>query len=367
MFKELKMSKFLGKKIKVIAVIIGAVGAVACLVMAFLSLSNYSDYAGLFSWIFLAIAFLLLMLPMFVIGSMIIELNEQREKIQLLSDKLAKVSKTVMHESIDKYSPSGKIRLPQQSQAPIGRDAYQSQDVPNSGSYGISTQPRFSSKADDFTRSLTPQQAESGGAVSMDALSFEPSEALRGAFRKTSSEIPQEPSFATTGLNTYEVNRRSGKITKNIASDMATIAAGGLHSAVVFSSGRVAAFGLTTYGQCNVENWGNIVAVAAGNHHTVGLMSNGRCVATGYNGYGQCNVESWTNICQIAAGIGHSVGLCENGTCVATGYNGYGQCNVQEWHNVVAIAGKQVAGSGVGVFVVPVSFALHDCQLRIFV
>ncbi|MBO4354545.1 MAG: hypothetical protein J5860_06325, partial [Clostridia bacterium] len=238
-----------------------------------------------------------------------------------------------MTDSIEKFSPSGKIKMPPQSRNSISREAYASDSAP----VPSPVDTRATSRSDDFTRSL-PAQSAPAERTSMDTLSVEPSETLRGAFRKTTQmQPPPASSFLTTGLNTYEVNHRIGKITKNMVINMSSIAAGGLHSAVVFSSGRVKAFGMRSYGQCNVENWGNIVSVAAGNHHTVGLCENGTCVATGYNGYGQCDVGSWTNICQVAAGVGHTVGLCENGTCVAVGDNTYGQCNVFDWTEIVAV------------------------------
>ncbi len=44
------------------------------------------------------------------------------------------------------------------------------------------------------------------------------------------------------------------------------------------------------FGQCNVEDWTDIVAISAGSDHTVGLKSDGTVVAVGLNNDGQCLV-----------------------------------------------------------------------------
>jgi hypothetical protein len=63
----------------------------------------------------------------------------------------------------------------------------------------------------------------------------------------------------------------------------------------------------------------------------VGLKSDGTVVAVGNNAYGQCDVEDWTDIVAIAAGKSHTVGLKSDGTVVAVGNNEYGQCDVDNW------------------------------------
>lgn len=374
------MSKDLGKKIKILAIIIGAVAALACLVMAFLNI-NQKDFTALFVWIFLAIIFVLLIWPLYAVGTMIIDLAEQREKTQNLTDRLNKVSRTVSNDSpADRFSPSGRIKiqkLPQtqartvtrntsdtDGQSPRPQTAEPEMTASSRGDIMRSTAPqdqrqpiqrptamRMSSPVDDFTRSLVAETINDleepentipsrpyEGVPTSDTGSVMitgPSPTLKDAFSPTLSGNGAQ--FNTAGFNTYEINRKIGKITKTIRNVTSTISAGGLHSAFVYSSGRAKAVGYGTYGQCNVESWTNLIAISAGNHHTVGLRSNGTCVATGYNGYGQCDVEKWCNVCQIATGFGHSVALLENGTCVATGDNAYGQCNVFDWTDIVSI------------------------------
>ena len=367
------MSKDLGKKIKFLAIFIGIIGALGCIIMAFSHLSD-RNYAVLIAWIFLAVGCVLLILPLSAVGSLISDIAEQREKMQILSDKMSKLSRQGGETPADKFSPSGRIKIQKFPQTTMR------QTIPPATT-GTQVKPQNmtpSSPADDFTRSLdartiqdvppkaetpepAPQAPQDENAPNPqqpipphrtyegfpppsahrgdtgDTIAVEPSETLKDAFRQSGSQPFSSTFLNTTGLDTFAINRRVGAVIKALRSTTSTISAGGLHSVVVFSSGRCSAVGYGTYGQCNVSNWGNIISVSAGNHHTVGLKSNGTCVATGYNGYGQCNVSDWAGICQIATGVGHTVGLYENGTCVATGDNTYGQCNVFDWTDIVSI------------------------------
>ena len=124
-----------------------------------------------------------------------------------------------------------------------------------------------------------------------------------------------------------------------------TISAGGNHTVGIKTDGTVVAVGAYKYGQCDVENWTDIIEVAAGAWHTVGLKSDGTVVAVGDNGCGQCDVSDWEDIVSVAAGgafrKGHTVGLKLDGTVVAVGNNDDGQCNVSGWKDIIAIAAGQ--------------------------
>lgn len=74
--------------------------------------------------------------------------------------------------------------------------------------------------------------------------------------------------------------------------------------------------------------------IDAGNDHTVGLTTDGTVVATGENMFGQCNVDNWSDIVAVSAGGNHTIGLKTNGTVVAVGDNSDGQCNVSNWKNI---------------------------------
>lgn len=123
--------------------------------------------------------------------------------------------------------------------------------------------------------------------------------------------------------------------------DIVAISAGGYYTVGLKADGTVVAVGYNTDGQCEVSDWRDIVAISAGNRHTVGLKADGTVVAVGYNTDGRCNVSDWTNVAAISAGYGHTVGLKSDGTVVAVGDNSYDQCNVADWRDIVAVsAGK---------------------------
>ena len=76
------------------------------------------------------------------------------------------------------------------------------------------------------------------------------------------------------------------------------------------------------------------MAVSAGSYHTVGLKSDGTVVAAGENDYGQCDVQDWTDIVTVSASSYHTVGLKSDGTVVAAGGSDIGQCDVQDWTDI---------------------------------
>jgi len=71
------------------------------------------------------------------------------------------------------------------------------------------------------------------------------------------------------------------------------VASGSQHVVAVLGGGRVLAAGDNIRGQCDVEQWRDVVAVAAGSTHTLGLRSDGTVLATGNNDDGQCDVGGW--------------------------------------------------------------------------
>jgi alpha-tubulin suppressor-like RCC1 family protein len=116
------------------------------------------------------------------------------------------------------------------------------------------------------------------------------------------------------------------------------VAGGAWHTLGLKSDGTVVAVGYNSYGQCNVDNWTDIIQIDGGGEHTVGLKSDGTVVAVGHNDDGQCNVGNWTDIIQVAAGRQHTVGLRSDGTVVAVGLSAYGQCNVGNWMDIIQVA-----------------------------
>lgn len=149
--------------------------------------------------------------------------------------------------------------------------------------------------------------------------------------------------------NTQAETAVSSNQAKTVVSDIQqknSIAAGNTHTVGLHSNGTVVAVGDNEYGQCNIENWADIISLAASDIHTVGLRSNGTVVATGDNGSGQCDVENWKDIVSVAAGnyylsdrhCGYTLGLQSDGTVVAVGSNDFGQCDVDSWTDIVSVA-----------------------------
>lgn len=67
---------------------------------------------------------------------------------------------------------------------------------------------------------------------------------------------------------------------------------------------------------------------------TVCLRRTGTAAASGDNSDGQCNVEDWENLVALAAGARHMAGLRADGTAIAVGYNAPGSCNVRDWADI---------------------------------
>jgi len=110
---------------------------------------------------------------------------------------------------------------------------------------------------------------------------------------------------------------------------LAVMAAGAVH-AHGQSLGTVEAWGLNSFGQCNVpEPNAYFVDMAAGLWHSLGLRSDGVVIAWGGNEDGQCDVPAPNaDFVAIAGGYGFSLGLKIDGTVVAWGSNVHGECNV---------------------------------------
>ena len=115
-------------------------------------------------------------------------------------------------------------------------------------------------------------------------------------------------------------------------------------------------------GQTEIESWEDIVAIDVGDFHTLGLKSDGTVVATLFTknlaydneeGYfevdhGQCNVEDWSNIIAISTSNGYSLGLKDDGTVISTSYGDViGLEEVKGWKDIVAIEAGTYGAIGV--------------------
>ena len=156
-----------------------------------------------------------------------------------------------------------------------------------------------------------------------------------------------EDSLQQTSTNSRQ--DLSSQIERNyIRKRQAHISAGPHHSVGIRNDGTVISVGANFFGDCDVENWKDIIAVSASDARTIGLKSNGKVIATKFTGKstlnpGKWDVSDWANIVEVSAGPSHTVGLRADGTVVATRYLGdsqlyHGQCDVSRWRDIVAIA-----------------------------
>ena len=113
------------------------------------------------------------------------------------------------------------------------------------------------------------------------------------------------------------------------------------YSVLLWTSGKI---GFT--GTCNtlifdaLPKMENMVAISAEDGHFVGLKSDGTVVAVGKNNYGQCDVEEWRDIVEIATGKNHTVGLKADGTVEITGSSKESHSEVGKWRDIVSVAAR---------------------------
>lgn len=106
---------------------------------------------------------------------------------------------------------------------------------------------------------------------------------------------------------------------------------------ILNENGTVSCRGDNESGQCNVNQWSDIIKVSAGENHSVGLRKNGTVVAAGSDRYGQSSVSLWSSVVDVAAGKNHTVVLYQDGTLGCVGDNSKGQCSVSEIENAQAV------------------------------
>lgn len=84
------------------------------------------------------------------------------------------------------------------------------------------------------------------------------------------------------------------------------------------------------------EQWTEIAAISVGEEggHIVGLRADGTVVAAGDDKFGECNVDDWTDMVAVSAGYRFTIGLKADGTVVAVGRNSKGQCDVSGWESI---------------------------------
>jgi len=150
----------------------------------------------------------------------------------------------------------------------------------------------------------------------------------------------------TDGTTIAVGNNDCGQCNTNNWHDIVAVSACSSHTVGLKSDGTVVAVGSNDYGQCNTNNWCDIIAISAGGNHTVGLKFDGTVVAVGSNKRELSNVSNWRNIVAISAGYSHTIGLKSDGTVVVVGSNEYGQCNINNWRDIVAISTEEKSTVG---------------------
>ena len=155
----------------------------------------------------------------------------------------------------------------------------------------------------------------------------------------------------TVGLDSYGNVHVAGYASENLLgyiedekelwTDLVNISAGGgggdyLRTFVVGlkADGTAVAVGANEQGQCNIDEWSDLIAISAGDYHTVGLKSDGTVLTTDPDPSIQAEISSWQDIVAISAGYGYTLGLKLDGTVVAAGFGADGQSNVDGWSNI---------------------------------
>lgn len=117
-----------------------------------------------------------------------------------------------------------------------------------------------------------------------------------------------------------------------------TIDSGFDHIVSLKQDGSVVAAGRNDEGECNTDNWTDVIAIAAGDGHTVGLKSDGSVVVTGDTKGRNQNIIKWNNVVEIHACGFTTVGLKADGTVVVEGdfkQNDYEK--IHGWTDIVEV------------------------------
>lgn len=141
--------------------------------------------------------------------------------------------------------------------------------------------------------------------------------------------ITEDNKILVTGYNAVRQETILNKKIKENDQIVKVAAGGGYerrsgHTVVLKSDGTVIAAGDNSYGQCDVEEWSDIVDIAAGDWHTVGLKKDGTVVIAGEAGTkykGKVQFEKWENVLTICAGRGFTIGLTKDGSILTAGYD----------------------------------------------
>lgn len=79
----------------------------------------------------------------------------------------------------------------------------------------------------------------------------------------------------------------------------------------------------------------------------MGLKQDGTVVATGNNDAGQCQVQDWKNVVAVAAGYIHTFGLCRDGTVLIAGNHTDGLYDFAARASIRALCSGSLLAAGV--------------------
>ncbi|RXE57891.1 dockerin type I domain-containing protein [Acetivibrio mesophilus] len=174
---------------------------------------------------------------------------------------------------------------------------------------------------------LLPERVNAAGMEKLELERPKVGNVMIDATYYTTAKLRQDGTVITVGLN------KNGQCDTENWKDIVQVSTNSSHTVGLKADGTVVATGLD-FNFKGVEEWSDIVQVAAGDSYTVGLKKDGTLVVTGEY---RKDCPSWTDIVQIAAGYS-VVGLKKDGTVVADGVNRYGECDVDGWTEIIQIA-----------------------------
>lgn len=153
-------------------------------------------------------------------------------------------------------------------------------------------------------------------------------------FKKKRENKPLQSRIAADGNKAVRLKNDGTAQNRIAAADKYAV---GLKSDGTVMTTNFAGTGFGYFGQCEVDDWKDIVAVSAGSCRTMGVKSNGTLVWTGRACVPE-EVSQWTDIVAVSSKDSGVIGLRSDGTVVAAGKDIFGKYDVSGWSDIVAIS-----------------------------
>lgn len=156
--------------------------------------------------------------------------------------------------------------------------------------------------------------------------------------------VKKDGTMLVTGENVSHVNgvnhsvsymdEEKGQCDVDDWSDIIAVSARGCVSAGLRSDGTVVC---TLFEEDALRDWKDIVSIDVDGSGLVGLKMDGTVLSTNRNN-NQFDVSNWSDIIAVSYGGSCAVGLKADGTVVASGNNYCGQCDVGDWSDIVKVS-----------------------------